>query len=126
MEKRLLFAFNPQAGKGEIRQKLLPVVQIFNEGGYDVTVRPTRQGGELPLRAVGAPLQALYRGDGRDPLPRRERALQVGARRAGLRRRGGLPPRSPGRIRSKRTMRLYRAPHLTDRGPARTGFFARF
>ena len=48
MEKRLLFAFNPQAGKGEIRQKLLPVVQIFNEGGYDVTVRPTRQGGELP------------------------------------------------------------------------------
>ena len=53
MEKRLLFAFNPQAGKGEIRQKLLPVVQIFNEGGYDVTVRPTRRGGELPSIVAG-------------------------------------------------------------------------
>ena len=48
MEKRLLFVLNPQAGKGEIRQKLLPVIQIFNEYGYEVTVRPTRRAGELP------------------------------------------------------------------------------
>lgn len=48
MEKRLLLVLNPHAGKGEIRQKLLPVIQIFNDHGYEVTVRPTRRAGELP------------------------------------------------------------------------------
>lgn len=46
--KKLLFALNPNAGKGEIRQKLLPVVERFSQAGYDVTVYPTTRAGDLP------------------------------------------------------------------------------
>ena len=46
--KRLLFVLNPQAGKGEIRPKLLPVIERFTAAGYDTTVVPTKQAGELP------------------------------------------------------------------------------
>ncbi len=41
MVKKLLFVLNPHAGKGMMKNKLLPLVQTFTEGGYDVTVRPT-------------------------------------------------------------------------------------
>lgn len=40
--KKLLFFVNPNAGHGEIRQHLMEVVQIFSDGGYDVTVYPTK------------------------------------------------------------------------------------
>lgn len=53
--KKLLFALNPNAGKGEIRQKLLTVVERFSRAGYDVTVYPTSKAGELPetIRRMG-------------------------------------------------------------------------
>lgn len=43
-----MFVLNPNAGKGEIRQKLLTVIEKFSAAGYLVTVRPTARAGELP------------------------------------------------------------------------------
>ena len=39
--KRLLFFVNPNAGHAEIRNSLMQVIQIFTDGGYEVTVHPT-------------------------------------------------------------------------------------
>ena len=47
MEKRLLFVVNPYAGRGEIRGKLLEVIQLFSGAGYTVTVHPTTGPGEI-------------------------------------------------------------------------------
>ena len=40
--KKLLFVFNPNSGKAQLKNKLMQIVQIFSEGGYDVTVYPTK------------------------------------------------------------------------------------
>lgn len=40
--KKMLFVFNPHAGKGQIRFHLLQILNIFTIGGYDVTVHPTQ------------------------------------------------------------------------------------
>lgn len=40
--KKLLFVFNPYAGKGQIRNNLCDVVDIFTKGGYDAVVHPTQ------------------------------------------------------------------------------------
>lgn len=40
--KRLLFIYNPQAGKGVIKGRLADVVDIFTKAGYLVTVWPTQ------------------------------------------------------------------------------------
>ena len=40
--KRLLFIYNPQAGKGIIKPHLANVVDTFTKAGYLVTVRPTQ------------------------------------------------------------------------------------
>lgn len=42
MEKRMLFVFNPRAGKGRIKLKLLEIVDIFVKGGYEVIIHPTQ------------------------------------------------------------------------------------
>lgn len=42
MSKKLLFVFNPHSGKGQIRAKLLSIIDIFTKTGYDVTVYPTQ------------------------------------------------------------------------------------
>lgn len=41
--KRLLFIYNPQAGKGAIRSRLAPVVELFTRAEYLVTVWPTQE-----------------------------------------------------------------------------------
>jgi lipid kinase, YegS/Rv2252/BmrU family len=46
MHKKLLFVLNPRAGKGMMKSRLLPLVETFTAGGYDVTVRPTMQANE--------------------------------------------------------------------------------
>lgn len=46
--KKLLFVLNPHAGKGEIRQHLLAVIEKWSAAGYDVLTRPTTRAGELP------------------------------------------------------------------------------
>ncbi|MDO4518800.1 MAG: diacylglycerol kinase family lipid kinase [Eubacteriales bacterium] len=42
MEKKMLFIFNPKAGKGKIKNHLSNIIDIFNKGGYEVIVRATQ------------------------------------------------------------------------------------
>lgn len=52
MEKsKILFVFNPRAGKAKIRNKLCDIVDIFVKAGYEVTVYPTQAEGDA-IRAV--------------------------------------------------------------------------
>ena len=44
--KKLLFIYNPKAGKGQIKTCLLDVIDIFTKAGYTVTARPTQYAGE--------------------------------------------------------------------------------
>ena len=46
MKKKALFIFNPHAGKGQIKTKLLDVVDALTKDGYDVTVHPTQSRGD--------------------------------------------------------------------------------
>ena len=50
MSKKMLFIFNPRSGKGQIRTKLLDIIDVFVKGGYEVIVHPTqgpRDGGKM-------------------------------------------------------------------------------
>lgn len=52
MEKeKILFVFNPRAGKAKIRNKLCDIIDIFVKAGYEVTVYPTQEEGDA-VRAV--------------------------------------------------------------------------
>lgn len=42
MNKRLLFIYNPHAGKGTIKNKIADIVQIFADADYDITIQPTK------------------------------------------------------------------------------------
>ena len=42
MPEKMLFIFNPHAGKSEISRELLEIVDIFTKGGYDVVAHPTQ------------------------------------------------------------------------------------
>ena len=42
MKKKMLFIFNPKAGKGKIKTSLLDIVDVFNKGGYEVMIRATQ------------------------------------------------------------------------------------
>lgn len=42
LEKRLVFIFNPKAGKGKIKTSLMEIVDVFNKGGYEVLIRSTQ------------------------------------------------------------------------------------
>ncbi len=46
MKKKALFIFNPHAGKGQIKTRLLDVVDALTKDGYDVTVHPTQSRGD--------------------------------------------------------------------------------
>ncbi|MCR5100249.1 MAG: YegS/Rv2252/BmrU family lipid kinase [Butyrivibrio sp.] len=50
-KKKMLFIYNPKAGKEQIRGNLLDIIDVFVKGGYDVTAYPT-QGVEDATRAV--------------------------------------------------------------------------
>lgn len=43
MDKRLLFVYNPKAGKALIRSKLADIFNIFADAGYEITAAPTRK-----------------------------------------------------------------------------------
>lgn len=51
MGKKLLFVYNPKAGKAQIRTRLSDILSIFAEAGYGLTVVPTRGHGDA-RRAV--------------------------------------------------------------------------
>ena len=42
MGKKMLFIFNPQSGKGKIKNYLFEIIERFSEAGYEVTVYPTK------------------------------------------------------------------------------------
>lgn len=46
MCKKLLFIYNPHAGKGKIRNRLADIIETFSNGGYEVTVYPTKRPGD--------------------------------------------------------------------------------
>ncbi|MBD5459818.1 MAG: diacylglycerol kinase family lipid kinase [Lachnospiraceae bacterium] len=50
-DKRLFFLFNPKAGKAQIKNHLMNIVDVFVKGGYEVEVYPT-QGQRDAVRAV--------------------------------------------------------------------------
>lgn len=41
-EKKLLFIYNPRAGKGQIKNNLLDILDVFAKAGYEITVHPTQ------------------------------------------------------------------------------------
>lgn len=46
MKKKLLFVYNPKAGKAQIRNHLLDIINIFVQAGYEVNASPTQAAGE--------------------------------------------------------------------------------
>lgn len=42
MKKKLLFIFNPKAGKAQIKNRLLEIVDMFTKCGFDVSIHPTQ------------------------------------------------------------------------------------
>lgn len=46
MDKKLLFVYNPKAGKAQIRTKLADILDVFARGGYEMTVCPTQKSGD--------------------------------------------------------------------------------
>lgn len=51
--KKLLFVFNPHAGKGLIKSHLCSIIDIFTKGGYEVTAYPT----QAPMDGFGKILE---------------------------------------------------------------------
>lgn len=51
MCKKLLFVYNPKAGKAQIRTKLADILDIFAAAEYDISIVPTRKQGDAE-RAV--------------------------------------------------------------------------
>ncbi len=51
MAKKLLFIYNPQAGKGKIRSKLSDIIEVLVDGGWEVTVYPTKKRGDAVCAA---------------------------------------------------------------------------
>ena len=50
-KKKLLFIYNPKAGKAKIKTNLLDIIDIFTKAGYEVTAYPTQAKGDA-VRAV--------------------------------------------------------------------------
>ncbi len=45
-KKKMLFIYNPKAGKERIRSNLIDIIDIFARGGYEITVYPTKERGD--------------------------------------------------------------------------------
>ncbi len=46
MKKKLLFVFNPRSGKGQIKNRLADILDLFAKKGYQLTVHPTQGAGD--------------------------------------------------------------------------------
>lgn len=51
MDRKMLFIYNPRAGKAQIRSNLLDIIDIFVKAGYEVTAYPTQAAGDA-VKAV--------------------------------------------------------------------------
>ena len=55
MDRKLLFVYNPKAGKALIKNKLADILDIFADAGYETTVIPTRGQGDAAEAVAGRP-----------------------------------------------------------------------
>lgn len=46
MKKKMMFIYNPHAGKAQIRSNLLDIIDIFTKAGFEVTAYPTQEQGD--------------------------------------------------------------------------------
>ncbi len=46
MKKKMMFIYNPHAGKAKIRSNLLDIIDIFTKAGFEVTAYPTQEQGD--------------------------------------------------------------------------------
>lgn len=44
--KKMLFIYNPKAGKGQIKNNLCDIIDVFVKAGNEVTVYPTQYAGD--------------------------------------------------------------------------------
>lgn len=56
-DRKMLFIYNPHAGKEGIRSKLLDIIDIFAKAGFEVTVHPTQKQGD----AIEATLKKAHK-----------------------------------------------------------------
>lgn len=52
-KKRMLFIYNPRAGKAKIRSNLLDIIDIFTKADYEVTAYPTQSRGDGLMAVKG-------------------------------------------------------------------------
>lgn len=52
MEK-ILFVYNPKAGKAQIRSKLADILDVFAKAGYEITICPTQKRGDAVKLVAG-------------------------------------------------------------------------
>jgi len=45
-QKKIFFIYNPQAGKGQIKNYLLDVIEVFAKTGYEICIYPTKCQGD--------------------------------------------------------------------------------
>ncbi len=67
MKKKLLFIFNPNSGKGKIKNMLFDVIDIFTKEGFEVTTYPTQHPADCKDRIAdceGFDLVVVSGGDG--------------------------------------------------------------
>ena len=68
MPKKVLFVYNPTAGRGSIGQKLESIVDVFSSNNYDVIVHPTKRANDaysiIPEYKDFADLIVVAGGDG--------------------------------------------------------------
>lgn len=50
--KKMLFIYNPRAGRGRVRTELADILDIFASGGYEITIAPTRKNGDAVKTAA--------------------------------------------------------------------------
>lgn len=55
MAKKMLFVYNPKAGKIQIRSKLADILDVFAGAGYEITILPTRGPGDRGMPGMPLP-----------------------------------------------------------------------
>jgi len=68
MNKTIFFVFNPKAGKAQIKNRLLEIIDMFTKSGYEVIAHPTQHEQDayeqIKARGVDTDLIVCYGGDG--------------------------------------------------------------
>lgn len=68
MSKKLLFVYNPKAGKERIKSNLADILDVFASRDYEITIAPTRKQGDaeeiVANRDPGIELVVCSGGDG--------------------------------------------------------------